>query len=279
MNQSSRASLEIHQISFAWRRHLYLTVHMNCMTPQPDAVKQRITDLENHQRPREKLMNLGACALSDDEILALFIATGTRGQNAIDISRAIIRKHGSMGAIGAMNVMDLAKEHGIGIAKASRLIAAFELGSRVARERIHLETLDSPNRIYHSFAPQIQHLPHETVMVAALDCRLRHLSSQTISVGSVNESIAHPRDILRPVIARGAHGFILIHNHPSGDPSPSRADLEVTRLVADASKLMQLRFVDHIIIGRECSGRDAWFSFREAGRIIDECVDFHFHDR
>ena len=213
------------------------------------------------------MLEHGPGALSDEEILALFISTGSKGHNAIEIARSLIRKHGSITALGTLQMGDLENEHGIGLAKASRLVACFELGSRVARERVHSQILDSPERIYRSFAPQLVHLPHEQVMIAALDCRLRHLSTHTISVGSVNESIAHPRDILRPVISRGAHGFILIHNHPSGDPSPSRSDQEVTCRVHEAAELMQLRFVDHLIIGRNTQNQPPWYSFRESGSL------------
>ncbi len=199
--------------------------------------------------------------------MALFISTGTKGRSAIEIGRDLLAKHGSMAALGTLPVSELAKEPGIGPAKASILTAAFELGSRVSREQLNLAPLDSPERIHQCFAPQLQHLPHEQVIVATVDTRLRHLGTNTISVGSVNESSAHPRDILRPVITRNAHGLILIHNHPSGDPAPSRADVQVTQRVADAASLMQVRFVDHIIIGRACAGRLPYYSFREAGLI------------
>jgi DNA repair protein RadC len=137
----------------------------------------------------------------------------------------------------------------------------------VAREQIHLRKLDSPELIYEYFAPQLGHLTQEQLMVAVLDSRLRHIGTNTISLGTVNESPAHPREILRPVITRGAHAFVLVHNHPSGDPSPSRSDEQVTRRLMDAASLMQLRFVDHVIIGRPSAGKSAYFSFREAGIV------------
>ncbi|MDX1679477.1 MAG: DNA repair protein RadC [Akkermansiaceae bacterium] len=227
----------------------------------------RIMDLAEQLRPREKLVEHGASTLSDSELLALFIHTGIRGMSAIELSKRLIERHGSLSALGALDVGELAKEHGLGETKAARLVAVFELGVRVSRERVHTQALDSPEHIHRSFAPQLMHLPREQVMVASLDCRLRPLSIHTISIGSVNESIAHPRDILRPVISRGAHGFILVHNHPSGDPAPSRADHEVTRRVREAAQLLQLRFVDHVIIGRADAGRQAWFSFRESGHL------------
>lgn len=199
--------------------------------------------------------------------MALFIGTGTRGKSAIELGRELIARHGSLGALGSLPVSELAKTPGIGAAKASKLTAAFELGCRVAREQLNQTPLDSPHRIHHCFAPQLQHLPHEQVIVATVDTRLRHLGTHTVSIGSVNESSAHPRDILRPVITRCAHGFILIHNHPSGDPSPSRADCQVTQRVAEAATLMQVRFVDHLIIGKPDAGRLPYYSFREAGLI------------
>lgn len=227
----------------------------------------RIQDMPVHLRPREKLVEHGAMALSDAELLALFIGTGTRGHSAIDLGRRMLERCGSLNAIGSMELGELAAQSGIGNAKAARLIAAFELGARVARESIRLQPLDCPQRIYEAFSPRLRHLAHEQVIVAAVDCRLQHLATSLVSIGSVNESIAHPRDILRPVISRGAHGFVLVHNHPSGDPAPSAADHSVTRRVQEAAQLLQLRFVDHVIIGRDQGGRPPWYSFREAGQL------------
>jgi len=227
----------------------------------------RIQDMPQDERPREKLAQLGAAALDNAELMALFLSTGTRGRSAIEVGRDLVRKYGSLGALGGLPVGELAKEYGIGLAKASKLAAAFELGSRVAREQMRNTPLDTPELIHEFFGPQMRHLPQEQVMVAVLDARLRHMGTTLVSVGTVSESAAHPREILRPVITRGAHGFVLIHNHPSGDPAPSRADETVTRRLLDAAKLMQVEFLDHVIIGKPATGRSAYFSFREAGVI------------
>lgn len=234
-------------------------------TSGPRAAK--IADLPDGQRPREKLARFGAGALDDAELLALFLATGIRGRSAIEIGRGLVAKYGSLTALGALPVSELAKEHGLGLAKASKLTAAFELGIRVAREAVVGVPLDCPERIHEHFGPQLRHLPREHVLVAVLDARLRHLGTETVSIGTVTESAAHPREILRPVITRGAHSFVLVHNHPSGDPSPSRADESVTRRIVEAAKLMQLAFMDHVIVGRPAPGRAAYFSFREAGLV------------
>jgi DNA repair protein RadC len=232
-----------------------------------NTVSPRICDMPQDDRPREKLSKLGPAALDNAELMALFLSTGTKGRSAIEIGRGLIRKYGSLGALGGLPVSELAREHGIGLAKASKLAAAFELGSRVAREQVRNTPLESPELIHEFFAPQMRHLPQEQVVVAALDARLRHMGSTVISLGTVSESSAHPREILRPVITRGAHGFVLIHNHPSGDPSPSRADESVTRRLMEASRLMQVVFLDHVIIGKPAPGRSPYYSFREAGVI------------
>ena len=230
-------------------------------------MSDRIQDLPQGERPREKLAQLGPTALSNSELLALFISSGTKNRSAIDIGHDLIAKYGSMSALGSTPVSELAKERGLGLAKASKLAAAFELGVRVAREQVHASPLDTPERIYGNFGPQLAHLAQEQVLVIPVDTRLRHMGTSVVSVGTVNESSAHPREILRPVITRGAYGFILVHNHPSGDPSPSRADEAITRRVSDAASLMQIRFIDHVIIGRPAPGRSPYFSFREAGLL------------
>jgi DNA repair protein RadC len=230
-------------------------------------MSERIQDLPQGERPREKLALLGPGALSNAELMALFISSGSKGRSAIDIGSDLIAKYGSMGALGAMPVSELAKERGLGMAKASKLAAAFELGVRVAREQVHTAALDTPERIYEFFGPQMAHLPQEQVVVIPVDTRLRHLGTSVVSVGTVNESSAHPREIFRPVITRGAYGFVLVHNHPSGDPSPSRADEAITRRVSEAATLMQIRFIDHVSIGKAAPGRSPYFSFREAGLI------------
>ena len=106
------------------------------------------------------------------------------------------------------------------------------------------------------------------IVVISVDTRIRHMGTTVVSKGTVSESAAHPREILRPVITRNAHGLILVHNHPSGDASPSRADEAVTKRIGEAANLMQVRFLDHIIIGRPLPGRTPYFSFREAGMIL-----------
>ncbi len=223
--------------------------------------------MPNDRRPREKLALLGPTALDNAELMALFISTGTKGRSAIDIGRDLIAQYGSIGALGGLPLAELCKIKGLGLAKASKLAAAFELGSRVAREQMRDTPLDTPELIHDFFGPQMRHLSHEQVFVAVVDSRLRHMGTSLVSVGTVSDSAAHPREILRPVITRGAYGFILIHNHPSGDCTPSRADELVTRRMVEAAGLMQVTFLDHVIIGKPSPGRPAYYSFRSSGMI------------
>lgn len=226
-----------------------------------------IHDLPSDDRPREKLARLGPAALDNAELLALFLRTGVRGKSAIQIGRDILRHFGSLHALGAAGLPALQRCPGLGLAKASQLAAAFELGARLARERIAATPLDSPERIHEAFAPQLAHLGQEKLVVAMVNSRLEHLGTAEISSGTLTETAAHPREVLRPVLLQQAYGFVLIHNHPSGDPSPSRADTDFTKRLAEAADLLQLRLIDHIIIGRPSDRRDPYFSFREAGVI------------
>ncbi|MEM1084561.1 MAG: DNA repair protein RadC [Verrucomicrobiota bacterium] len=227
----------------------------------------RIHDLPDEDKPREKLARLGAASLDNAELLALFIGSGNQQRNAIEIGRDILDHFGSINAMGGAGVDALKTCPGIGPAKASLLAAAFELGARAAREQIAQSVLDSPERIHEALAPQLSFLGQERLVIATVDSRLRHTGTLEISSGTLNETSAHPREVLRPVILRNAHGFVLIHNHPSGDPTPSGADRQFTRRLAEAADLLQLRFVDHVIIGRPDQGRSPYFSFREGGLI------------
>ena len=230
-------------------------------------VNTRINDLPDELRPREKMARQGSGALSDAELLAIFLRVGIKGESAIEIGRRLLATHGGLGALGQLDIAQLAAERGLGLAKAAQLAAAVELGARVARERASRIPLDSPDAVYDTFAPQMRHLRCESLRVALLDTRLRATRFVTISDGSVNETIAHPRDILHPAVLHRAYGFLLVHNHPSGDPSPSRADRELTRRVADAAALLQVNLLDHLIIGCRSDLHDPYFSFQEAGLL------------
>ena len=226
-----------------------------------------ISDLPCGARPREKMAAEGPESLTDEELVAVFLRAGVKGQSAIDLGRKLLEDHGSLMALGGLGVRQLCGHHGLGIAKAAQLVASFELGARVAREKMDLKHLDGPKAVFEIFFPQVGHLQHETLRIALIDVRLRVTRSLILTEGSLNETIAHPRDILHPVVLHKAYGFVLIHNHPSGDPSPSRADREMTERVARAADLLGVYFLDHIIIGRPGDEHEGYFSFGEAGLL------------
>jgi DNA repair protein RadC len=226
-----------------------------------------IRDLSSEDRPREKMQRMGVQALSNEELMALFLRTGVKGKSAIQVGRELIQHYGSLAMLGQMDVAELKKFHGLGLGKASQLVAAFELGRRVSLEQVQGVPLDTPPKIYDHFSPQLQHLTKEKLFVVLLNARLVMESMVEISSGSVSETMANVRDILHPVISRNSYAFFLMHNHPAGDPSPSLHDTKVTKKVHEASETMQVRFIDHVIIGRPAEGRSGYFSYREAGLL------------
>lgn len=225
-----------------------------------------IPELPESERPRERLARLGAGALSEAELLAIFLRVGVRGASAIDIGRQLLHKYGGLNALGALSVKQLAAEHGLGPAKAAQLKAAFELGSRCASETMQRTPMNSAEAIYQAMAPRLAHQPDEHVVIILLDTKLQAIRTVDLSEGNANTALCEPRDLLHHVLISRAPAFALVHNHPSGDPSPSRQDLSLTRKLQQAAELMHLRFVDHVIIGRPAENRlQAYHSFNAAG--------------
>ena len=225
----------------------------------------KIRELPEQERPREKLTNLGANALSDSELIAILLRTGLPGANAVDVARQLLARFGSLCALARASVTELAEIKGVGPAKAVQLAAAFGLATRLARETLARTPLDKPQLVYDLLGAEMRQLGKESLRVVLLDTKLHLLRVEEISLGSLNECLAHPREILRPAILHNAYAFILAHNHPSGDPTPSEADRRLTHRIAEAARLLQLTFFDHIIVGAPSLDRPAYFSFREAG--------------
>lgn len=227
----------------------------------------RIQDLPPEERPRERAERHGLGALSDAEVIALLLRTGMRGLNAVELGAMLLREFGGLRGLFRAALDDLRGVPGLGRAKALELAAAIELGNRARREAALGEPLDTPERIFEFCAPDMQNLSTEMIRVLMLDARLRFAAQRDISIGTVNETIAHPREIFAPVIRRSAYAMALVHNHPSGDPAPSEADRRLTRRLADAAALLQIRFLDHVIVGLAAPGRAPFFSFRAAGLL------------
>jgi DNA repair protein RadC len=225
----------------------------------------KIREMPQDQRPREKLLAYGVSALSDPELIAILLRTGLRGANAIEVGRQLLEKYKSLTGISRCSVKELRKIPGIGQTKALELVAAFGLGQRLARETLSKQKLDSPELVSELVGQEMRQLRTESLRVILLDTRYRLLHIEEVSVGSLNESIAHPREIFRPAITYSAYAVIVVHNHPSGDASPSQTDHSLTRRLGEAAELLQIKLLDHIIIGAPSEGNPGYFSFKEAG--------------
>jgi DNA repair protein RadC len=215
------------------------------------------------ERPRERLRCQGLTALADAELLALQLGSGAPGQSAVDVARALLATYGSLAEIGAREVSELARQRGVGPAKAARLAAAFEITRRLrARPPGVRVVLAAPAAVFAAFAPLMEDLKREVFRVALLDAKNGLLRDCVISEGTVSASYVHPREVFKPAILESAASVILLHNHPSGDPTPSREDVRLTRQLVECARLLDLRLHDHVIVGR---GR--FVSFAEQGMI------------
>ena len=227
----------------------------------------KIQELPAQDRPREKLAALGAGALSDSELIAILLRTGMVGANAIDVARQLLQKYLSLGGLARCTVAELAEIPGVGPAKAVQLAAAFGLATRLAREQLIKQKLDTPELVYALLGAEMRALSRESLRVILLDTQLQLMRTEEVSSGSLNESVAHPREIFRPALIYAAFAVIVVHNHPSGDPAPSDADRRLTVRLAEVARLLQITLFDHVIIGTGDNGRRPYFSFREMGML------------
>ena len=226
-----------------------------------------IRELPEHDRPRERLTRLGATALSDAELLAILLVTGLPGTNVVQLSQQLVMKHGSLSALARCSVNELCRLPGVGPAKAAQLAAAFGLAVRIDREERMRQRIDSPELVHQLLGPEMRYLPKESLRVILLDTKGHVIRIEEVSLGTINETLAHPREIFNPVISFSANSFILVHNHPSGDPAPSDSDRRLTARMNEIAKLLQVSLFDHVIIGSADNGRQPYFSFKETGLL------------
>ncbi len=202
-------------------------------------------------RPRERLYWHGPQALADVELLALQLGSGARGKSASDVAREMLASYGSLADVAGCDALELTRCHGVGPAKAARLAAAFELTRRLrARTPGARTVLSGPAEVYAAFAPLMEDLKREVFRVALLDARNALLRDRVISEGTLSASLVHPREVFKPAILESAASVVLLHNHPSGDPTPSREDIRLTRQLVECARLLDLRIHDHVVIGR-----------------------------
>jgi DNA repair protein RadC len=209
-----------------------------------------IEGVPESDRPRERLYAHGAAILADTELLALQLGSGARGRSALDVAREMLASYGSLAGLASREPVELSGLAGVGPAKAARLAAAFELGRRLrARTPGRRTVLSSPAEVYAAFGPLMEDLTHEVFRVALLDAQNRLLRDRVVSEGTLSASLVHPREVFKPAILESAASVILLHNHPSGDPTPSREDVRLTRQLVECARLLDLRVHDHVVIG------------------------------
>lgn len=222
-----------------------------------------IRDLPPDERPREKMQAIGPEGLSNAELIAILLRTGNARESALHLAERIISKSGGLRSLPDLSLEELQSFKGIGPAKAVQIKAALELSKRIATTLNNNETsITSPRHVADLFMEELRYKKKEYFKLIILNTKNKVISREEISVGSLNASIVHPREIFTSPIKKSASSIILVHNHPSGDPSPSKEDLAVTRRLVDAGNILGIEVKDHIIIGDGC-----YLSFKEKGLI------------
>lgn len=227
----------------------------------------RIHDLPAQDRPRERLAAHGAERLSNAELIAILLRTGMKGMSAIHIAEQLLRQFGTLQGLANASLDDLRKVKGIGRDKAVALKAAFTLARNMARELRHESPLlDTPERIADLLREDNRTYEVEHFQAVLVNTRRRLIRVEPISQGTLDSLLVHPREVFKAAIAANAAAIVMVHNHPSGDPSPSEADIKVTRDLIRAGQLLKIDVLDHVILGRATPERPKdWVSLKELG--------------
>ncbi|NMA84801.1 MAG: DNA repair protein RadC [Epulopiscium sp.] len=216
---------------------------------------QKVTmkELPDSEKPYEKLMKYGPAFLSDAELLAIIFRVGSRGERAVETAqRLLCLNDHNPGLIGLydMSLKDLQRIKGIGQVKSIQIQAVMELSKRIAKCQAQKQfKISSPSAVAHIYMEEMRYLKQEHFKVVLLDTKNKIIGDRDVTIGSINSSIVHPREVFKEAIQRSAAHIIIVHNHPSGDPTPSREDIEVTKRIIEAGNLLGVPVLDHIIIG------------------------------
>jgi DNA repair protein RadC len=226
-----------------------------------------IKELPDCERPRERLVEKGADALKNSELIAILLRTGTTGVSAIQVAEQLLQKFDSLDSLSRATILQLRQVKGVGRDKAIALKSAFTLARRLAQE-IHQDSppLDTPERVADLLREEVRSCEVEHFQVVSVNTRRRLLRVDKVSQGTLDTILVHPREVFKPAIAANAAAVVLVHNHPSGDPTPSEADIKVTRDLIRAGQLLKIDVLDHVILGRITQERPKDFvSLRELG--------------
>jgi DNA repair protein RadC len=215
--------------------------------------KFTVKELPLDDRPREKLLLRGAQSLSDAELVAILLRTGKKGKSVLEIARELINNEGNLAMLATKTVDSLQKISGIGKDKAATLAAAFELSRRILSQPKWLSNkkITSPQDVAEIFIPILRDDNKEKFIVVCLNSANKIIKHETISVGNLNSSIVHPREVFKVAIDNSSASIILIHNHPSGNPEPSTEDIRITKKIVETGKIMEIPVFDHLIIAGE----------------------------
>jgi DNA repair protein RadC len=210
----------------------------------------RVHDIPVDERPRERLRNEGAENLSQTELLAIILRTGTHQDNVLELSTRLLAKYGGIKGLARVSFAELCNEHGVGEAKAAQLLAALEIGKRLSHvsseEKYQIRSADDAARLVKM---DMMYLTHEEMRILILDTKNNVIENIARYKGTVNSSVLRASEIFRPAVIRNCPSVIICHNHPSGDPTPSAEDIEVTTQLVEAGKYLDIELLDHLIIG------------------------------
>ena len=220
-----------------------------------------IKDLPKSERPREKLIKKGPKALKKEELLAIILRTGLKGKNAIEVAKDILLKYGDKKLLN-VSYEELRNMRGVGPTKAVQILAAIELGSRLFKEKSEKEVYINSSQDVIKEIEYIKENKKENFVVLYLDARNKLIYKETVSIGSLNANLVHPREVFEPAVKYLTAQIVLAHNHPSGDPDPSEDDLEITKRLVETGKILGIEVIDHIIVTK-----NNYFSFKD-GRLI-----------
>ncbi len=223
----------------------------------------RIKDLPQAERPRERMERLGPEALSNRELLAVLLRTGTRSASALQVADELLVRFGSVRDLAAASVEELVSVRGIGPAKAIHVLAALEFAKRLQEHTgDELDLINNPGDAAGIVMEDMRRLDREHFVILMLNTKHRVMAKKVVSIGHLNASLVHPRELFKDVIRRSSAAVILVHNHPSGDPTPSEDDLSITRRLVDAGNLLGISVLDHVIVGDH-----RYVSLREQGLL------------
>ena len=228
----------------------------------PEGYQIKVKELAEEDRPREKLIKYGPGLLKDSELLAIILNTGFKGLPVLELTQFIFKLYGTKGLAKEKSVADLMSNTGLPQVKACQIIACMELGRRIFWEdKSRIPTIRTPEEVY-KYLEEMKKLTKEQFRGLYLNTRNKLIHDEVISLGSLNLSVVHPREVFRPAIEYGAAAIILAHNHPSGEPEPSAEDIKVTKQILEVGKIMEIEVLDHLIIGN-----DSFVSLKEKGII------------